>query len=127
MTGSLCLIIRQRCIVPDNFGEKTLLAIYCYLLFNRIRWILIPGIDYRRLTFSLKQCLRVIIPKILILKVERKILYSFMIFLKKKKKKRTRDYYERTSCQIFEKHLIWMIPRSISTLERIVWRTETDG
>lgn len=86
MTGSLCLIIRQRCIVPDNFGEKTLLAIYCYLLFDRIRWILIPGIDYRRLTFSLKQCLRVIIPKILILKVERKILYSFMIFLKKKKK-----------------------------------------
>lgn len=50
MTGSLCLIIRQRCIVPDNFGEKTLLAIYCYLLFDRIRWILIPGIDYRRLT-----------------------------------------------------------------------------
>lgn len=44
-----------------------------------------------------------------------------------KKKKRTRDYYERTSCQIFEKHLIWMIPGSISTLERIVWRTETDG
>lgn len=121
MTGSLCLIIRQRCIVPDNFGEKTLLAIYCYLLFDRIRWILIPGIDYRRLTMFTSDN-----SENTNTESGKKNFIQFYDF-SEKKKKRTRDYYERTSCQIFEKHLIWMIPRSISTLERIVWRTETDG